>query len=339
MNLDTATDKTFRQLEDEAQEVWTSRAEVGGYVRDGYDQLCRRTRAVWDVTYSENLPYAGDHTGRFEEPFAVLFQGLLSFTGGEWERDYDSNGAGPANHTSPWERDHIETDLFVPATELPNSLLEVDRVTYDDYLIGPVHSSRVKRADGRYLYTVGPTTAYVLDEDGVFVIRKVPVPDGRADTFEHSGTYGTLRRASSDEFGSGEPVLGSWGGLRQAPEHFPAGPGRGTPRRVYRDGKNVRVEVFRRGTDPGSAQFEMPDHYVRYVVFYAMSKALKREGPGQNLKMAGHYMARFESGVARIIRRMSRTTAARVGHFGLTKPRPFRKPIVQLPWPYPRVNW
>ena len=56
--------------------------------------------------------------------------------------------------------------------------------------------------------------------------------------------------------------------------------------------------------------------FHKYVIFYAMSEALKREGPGQDLKLAKHYADRFELGIARMQARLKRISPERGGNLG-----------------------
>lgn len=268
--------------------------------------------------------------------FGGLILGRFTFTGKEWERDYSDNGVGPANHTSLWEVDFITTDLFLATALLPETLLQVDRVTFDNYKIDCGTSGDARASDHRYQYTAGPPSAYITDQDGLMAIRKIPVPSARADVFVHTGNRGTIRNVTANEFGTGQTVVGLRGALRVLDEHHPSGAGRGAPKRAYDDTKNVRVEIYRRG-DLTSDEFEIPDHYVRYVKHYAMSKAREREGPGQDLKLAKHDRARFEMGITRINDRKRTTARARTGRLGSTGYDGRMPPTARLPWQYPKV--
>jgi len=101
------------------------------------------------------------------------------------------------------------------------------------------------------------------------------------------------------------------------------------------DDNNTRLEYFKRAATLGDAsEFDLPDRCVKFLRFYAMSKCLGRKGKGQDPKMAKHYMARFETGVQRMVRRTSRLNAQRIGRFG--GPAQPRSPITppRLPWQF-----
>lgn len=336
MNLKTAVDRVLADLQDEEQAVWTDRSEIEDYVQRGYNELCRQTNCLWDMAYAENLPYAGDHTGKFEEPFATLFHGQMAFTSNEWERDYvQPNDVGPVNHTAWWEIDYIARDFILATSELTPLLLQVERVQFNSYRIPPVTTPMMRTVHARYQYTTGITLGYIFDEDGQFTMRKIPVPAARATTYSFTGNYGLSRSFPGAEFGpTSLTVVGSRGVLKGLPGHFPMGGGRrGFPRRFYAEVANVRVELTRRG-DLVSNEFEIPDYYVRYVEHYAKAEALNHEGPGQDKKMALHYRQRFDMGVARISRRVDRAQHARKGRFGEggLPAGPPKSP--RLPWPY-----
>jgi hypothetical protein len=356
--LKALVDKVYHDLEDDDQSVWTERADLEGYARTGYDKLCALTGAIWDMVYAENLPYCGDHTGTFEEPLMQIYQGVFNFTGGEWERDYFDNGIGPANFTTIWEMDDgtatvgtfwnslstpwaVGQDFILATSKLPTSLIAIDRAVHDSYRILPTPLQRIKRFDGRYQYTQGPTRNYVFENDGFFTMRKVPVPAGRANYYYYSNSLARgLLRKSTNEFGTNQTVIGSRGVLRAANQHFCAGVGRrGTPRRVFSDVKNVKVEIIRYGQDLKTYEFELPDRYARYVEHYVRHKCLQKEGVGQDLKLSDHYRNRFDQGVMRLQDRIRRTLRSRTGHFGTGGITQSKPPLVKFPWNFPAVRW
>lgn len=361
MVLKDIVDRIYNDLQDPDQSVWTDRTEIEGYVRNGYFKLCRDTGCLWDVTFSENLPYCGDHTGFFEEPFMPLFSGRFTFTGNEWERDYSDNGVGPANYTGIFEMldpdgnmwnskstgTVIGQDFILPTSLLDETMVSIDRITHDSYRVLPAVLERIKRFDGRYQYTQGPTRSWTFEDDGLLTFRKIPVPAARANTFSYSagaantGNWGLLRTASANEFNNTTGAVdGTRGPLRKFPQHIPAWSRRGFPRRLYDDTKNVRVEVIRKGRDPKFGyEFEIPDRYMRYVEHYAKAKAFEHQGDSQDLKLSQHYMQRYEIGVQRLRRRAQRTLRSRVGHFGTGGIAQSKPPLVKFPWPYPKVNW
>ena len=99
------------------------------------------------------------------------------------------------------------------------------------------------------------------------------------------------------------------------------------------------IEYFRRGAtlSADGTVLEIPDHYVEYVKWFVLHKALERDGPGQDVKLSQHFRERYEEGVQTIKRRKGRMNASRVGSFGgpgLSKQAP---PLPQMPWNFGRI--
>jgi hypothetical protein len=155
-------------------------------------------------------------------------------------------------------------------------------------------------------------------------------------TFEQDGQYGLLRDvADTDGFGTWGPV-GTWGVLREIPEHFPMGAQYGIPRRLYSDDANTRVEYFRLGKDWDDNGSELPERFLKHVEYYAQAKCLERDGPGQDLKLAGHFMDRFDTGVRRMVKRLGENKRAVVGQIGSPGRAPTVPALARLPWRYGR---
>lgn len=121
---------------------------------------------------------------------------------------------------------------------------------------------------------------------------------------------------------------------------FPSGGPWGTPTQIHPDQNNFRIEVFRLGRDLDAYDNELPTAYQKYVTFYAMAQALRRDGPGQDIELADHYESRFEMGVNRLWHKIQDMQPERVGRFGggpapetLTLGRPI------LPYPYDTRQW
>lgn len=83
--------------------------------------------------------------------------------------------------------------------------------------------------------------------------------------------------------------------------------------------------------------FEIPDWTVRFIVYYACERALRRFGPGQNVRLADHYKARYGAGIARILLRKEKVHRARTGIFGgrASTTRGGKPPRPRFPYPYP----
>lgn len=114
-------------------------------------------------------------------------------------------------------------------------------------------------------------------------------------------------------------TTGGYGILRSRDDSngwFPAGGPYGTPTQVHPDYLNIKVEMTRLGRDLKSHVSELPSAYNKYVVYWAMHRALKRSGPGQDIELAEHYGQRFELGVDRMIKKRDSMQPEREGRFG-----------------------
>lgn len=78
------------------------------------------------------------------------------------------------------------------------------------------------------------------------------------------------------------------------------------------------VEYFRRGAvlSADGTALEIPDRYTDYVVWYAMARALERDGRGQDTELAAHYQGRYLEGLKRIKKRKSQIHSSRIGQMG-----------------------
>lgn len=350
-SLQDIVNRVLIRLEDSDQDVWST-DEIAVYVQNGYDALVRDTKCIWDMSYAaENVTAIGNYTASWEADYLDNNSGMLklnmfNFTSGTgtnpappWEKQYIDNAEGAVNHTALWEDDYTYNDFFLATAHINPLTIEIQRVVYDNYKIRPKMSKDMAQHYTFYEYDRGPTTAYTLDKDGYFTIRKIPVPAGRADVFTFSGGFGLQRDQTDSEFETSPTVIGNRGILRSMPKHFPMGSsqGWGLPRRVYRDTKNVRIEYFRRGESLSTEVCELPDRYVKYVELYAMSKAREREGNGQNRKLSDHYLERYQMGVERIKDRMRMLVRERIRRMGGGNTRANWPELAKLPYGYPLV--
>lgn len=98
----------------------------------------------------------------------------------------------------------------------------------------------------------------------------------------------------------------------------------------------ISIEYQRRGATlaTGATELELPDRYVDYVTWFAMGRALERDGTGQDLELASFFSERYADGLKRIKRRKSAAQSARVGNLGgggdLHRP----PPLPRFPWNY-----
>ena len=329
--LDAATTDTLDRLSDLEGTVWT-RAEIALNLQDGYDILCTRTGALFDIAVIENIPVSGNwqtdleryHAsqrpgwGLTDEPFHMT---------GEHERSLGVGGAvggtyrGPANITSPTEGADAPQSV-VPGGTLPDSTIDVLRVAYNQRGLVGLSSAQMRELDPQYEERVGGDPSfYVMDKDGMSYLRLVPPGQGNAAYDTVSGSWGTMTytddtsvtvsTVEADGYNTG-----GYGILRYRTGSFPSGGPWGTPTRIHPEALNTTVEITRLGRDLTTYHFEIPQAYVKYVIFYAMSKALRRDGPGQDLTLAEHYEQRFEQGVYRLDKRVQNMVPERRGAFG-----------------------
>lgn len=101
--------------------------------------------------------------------------------------------------------------------------------------------------------------------------------------------------------------------------------------------ENTRIEFFRYGADLDSNPYEIPRHWARKTRHYAMWRALDRDGPGQDLKVANHFKLRWSIALLTVEQAAGQTTQARHMRLGgEPQTRPYvRRP--RLPWEYGRV--
>jgi len=100
---------------------------------------------------------------------------------------------------------------------------------------------------------------------------------------------------------------------------------------------NVGLEDYRRHQTLSldATTFELPDRYVKFIVFYAVYRCFKRDGPLQNLAAAAHYLQRYQLGLQRVLERKEkfrRFKAARMGEH--TPQLSGRPPKPTLPWQF-----
>lgn len=109
-----------------------------------------------------------------------------------------------------------------------------------------------------------------------------------------------------------KPIYG-WPALDETSEHVVIGGPFGLPRRI--DGvwftnapfgfpkrfsggnRNTKIDYVKKPRDLKKHSFEIQPWDVRYIVFFMLSRALDRDGPGQNKKLAEHYLQRYQNGI------------------------------------------
>jgi hypothetical protein len=356
--LDAATQDVLDRLSDAEEKLWT-RAEIKLYVQDGYDEFCRRTKALFDVHVIENLPPTGNWQTDLERYFALQRPGWgltdepFHYTGNE--QNYGTGGAvggsygpGPAGITNPPQRafaDSVDGNAGgvptqVPGGTLPETTLQVIRVTYDQRDLVGLGSQQARLLDPNYLTRSGDPQFFLYDKDGINFLRLIPNATGDADYDTVSGSFGTMTYTDDTDVTAVTTEVtgvttGGYGILRHRTGEFPAGGPWGTPTRIHPDTENIKVEVIRLGRNFTTHPCELPSPYQKYITYWAMAQALHRDGPGQSTELAAHFRERFEMGVMRLSRHVNMMSPERVGKFGqAAKPDPFGLGMPQAPYPY-----
>jgi len=332
-----------RRLNDADATFWSD-SEIDQYLLAGYRLWARRTRAIWDLHYAENLPRGMSYTAPFEADLVDFDYGQANFTAAFERRLFledEGDAVGPANHTVPFEaiNGHLSdagASTAIPATaDLPPTVTEIDRPLWDQRAIPVITPREAQARDSRYELTEGEVYALVTEGQGVRTIRKVRVPAMMADAYTVEGSWGILRRPTDVTTGT---VTGTWGCPRRLPGHHPMGSEAfGLPRRVYRDGKNVRIEHWGEGRalDTDATPLEVPDRAAVGLRDYVLSRCYQKAGPAQDLKLSAHYEARWQRSVTRWAARVTAQQRNRVSRMGgATAVQRSGPPRPQLPWTF-----
>jgi hypothetical protein len=303
-----------RRLDDEDEEVW-SREQLGHFLQDGYDRLCREAQCLFDMEMYDPRPLTGNYTKPFERDFMdtpILSRFTITR---DSEAEFVDGTAIVANHTRPTDAEYMNSSAdgytATPRTlgRLPDGYVAVDRVTHNWLRLEPESEKYHRQTRSHYQTLPGGTFSYQMDQDGWQNIRLVNVPAAIVPSEEIYGTVGGIRQLTSYDM-EDEPVIGSYGFARVVPRHF-SGNQYGFIRRIVPDENATRVELFRLGRDLDTHPFELPDRAVKYVEWWAMYRAYSTPGQGENKKLADHFQMRFFSGVELIKNRVRSTMRAR----------------------------
>lgn len=358
--LDNAVDEVLDRLGDLDNDIW-SRDEIKLYVKDGYDEFCRRTKCLFEVHVIPNVPVAGNWTTDFERKYISEQPGMgatdepMGATG-EYLRDVGEGGAyskslplNPTPTTSPANADDfidLGKEKIVRGGTLPSSTVEVARVSYDNRDLIGMESMHLKGLDPYYEDRNGDPQWWTFGKDGLFFLRVVPAANGDASYDDTDGSWGIMRQTDDTSVSvSTAEVTGKetdgWGCLRDESGTFPAGSQWGLLRRRHPDTKNIKVDNFRLGLDLDHNEFEIPDAFLRYIYYWAMFKALERDGKGQSLEMSDHCRGRFEMGVQKMIHKDAQMDDEYDGKFGggMTAGPDFGLGDPEAPYPYGRPEW
>lgn len=329
-----------RRLADAGGQLWTA-DELKGYIQEGYDNLTKRTGCLFDTALLPDYAFSFSITGEWEKEYlrsGEYANGPAQFTC-EFERNYIDNARGPANHTQNWEFNggYVDITEVSPLVNLPGALQEVERATWNTRRITALRSSDIEDEDGRYELNKGEVVGYLQDKDGIDVLRKFRVPSAAYAPYSFDSSsddgFGILRDTSgivthdtlsSEEFGD----LVQLDGVNVFEDFGILGP-------IFPDTNVMRLEFRRRGEPLSDTnEFEIADRYTVYVRHYAQARALEREGPGQDLKLAKNFSDRYEAGIARMLERKKAMQYQRtyvMGGGDRTRKGP---PLARLGWQY-----
>lgn len=351
-DLFTVTSDTLDRLGDLDNDIW-ARSEIEIYLQDASDLFTRRTKCIYDRVVIPNLTQAANWTTDLEYSFISQRPGSnlsdmpIQRTGDEALGVTGRVGGAygqPFQMTSPFRTANTTTDAAedipgtIPGGRLPTSTVDVIRVAYDETTLAGTSSQQMRQMDQTYETRTGDPQWFIWDKDGLFYVRVVPAATGNATYPVISGSWGT--RTSTDDAdvtastneASGHET-GGYGILRAQTDTFPAGGPWGSPTIIHPSTDNIVVEVNRLGRALTSYPLEIPEAYRKYVVYWAMSRALRREGPGQDIELSDHYADRFTMGVSRMIEKRDKLQQERVGMFG-------GSPGADgLGWPQPPSGW
>jgi len=355
IRLSNLLNRVLYRLGDSDQKIW-SEDEINRYITEAALEMADRARLVWDQLYLENIPPGFHHTSEFEADLLEYeFQYGYASYNHNWEGQYgfdselwNEEDVQWAEHTSPADVPLLPgIGIYEQrgTAELPQKLVAIERVAWDERDTPGVQAREVATMDTSYEITQGEMFVFTLEHGNPRVFRKIRIPNTQADVNQHDGTWGIARDTTTAYPTS---MTGTWGVPRIVPGYHPMGDtaGYGIPRRFYLDTLNTKVEYWRKFKTAnkmsevvdGVAQRiagELPRRYFLYIADYCQWKALVRKGPGQDFKLAQLYKDRWERSIQRIINRINRKQKERLSRMGGSNPSPRGSPPrPRLPWQY-----
>lgn len=219
---------------------------------------------------------------------------------------------------------------------IPSDVVQLERALWDGNRIPPSTSRDLRKNLATYRSSEGEPFTYCLDEDGPSTIRLANIPSADGSAFTIVGTWGALRTPTDI---TAATITGTWGVPRILPGHHPTRGAWGIPRIVAEDTDNLRIEGYRQGlpVTQDSHSFELPDQWCRYLRWFVLAKAYKRDGPGQDLQLAQHFEERWAMSLERVAFRRRQMVRERVGVLGKGAST-MRQSVAppRLPWNYPQ---
>lgn len=174
-----ATDVQER-LGDTAATVWTA-AEIKRYLKEAYSLIASKTLCFWEEEFINDAASTANINHPFEEqyvPSGTTVHGVFTHTV-DWETRYMSGPVyGPTNHTADWEITNEYVSFVGKAVyDLPDNLIQMERVTWDNRRIEPLTIQEIERADWQFLTQTGQPQGYAMEGDGLRQLRKWPIPE------------------------------------------------------------------------------------------------------------------------------------------------------------------
>ena len=334
---------TLDRLGDMDSAIWSS-DEIDSYVKDAYDLFTTKTHCIYDRLVVPNAPAFGNwHSDitRYvagQKAGAWIQDNPLSSSGIEYrgpEKQVGGPYSEPYQATQPYRvEDTDPLSHYTWGGRLPDLVVEVVAVYYNYRPLTGVSSEEMRQLSSYYERITGDPQFFVLDKDGPFSLRVAPKPSGTAAYYETSGFVGQIRSTDDTDVTVKIEQPSGFGVLRKRTDCFPALSTWGTIRRIHPEPANLVVACYRRGRDLSSYPSELPPAFNKYLVYWAMSRALRRAGDGQDLKLSEHFASRFAMGVDKMTKKVADLATEQVGRFG--------RQVVQgfgIGPPMPPANW
>lgn len=160
-----------RRLDDEDEEVW-SREQLGNFLQDGYDRICRESQCLFDMEMYDTAPMTGNYTKPFEAEFMTgPIMARFTVTRPS-DAEFVDGDSIVSNHTRRSDADHMssDTDGYSPTARtlgrLPAGYVAIDRVTHDWLPLAPEHDRYHRKTRSDYQTLSGGVFSYQMDQDG-----------------------------------------------------------------------------------------------------------------------------------------------------------------------------
>jgi len=177
--------------------VWTA-AEIKRYLKECYSIIAARTECFWNGDFLDDKANTCNITAEWERdlhPGDVL--GVFNFTGAFEEEMMPGGPAlGPCNHTAAHETEDLAF-IGKAVYDLPTDLIRIERATWDNRRIDPLYSSELEPLDAQYHTRKGNPQGYVMDKDGLRVLRKVPIPTAETTATTNNFKIEYIRKGSA----------------------------------------------------------------------------------------------------------------------------------------------